>query len=259
MNARNSFHIISQFIWRRRVRLSSIILTRRPLVSIMADENPDEHPKGTIAGDPLPIAPNGGNKREDINYMITASSSSSSVTEGLYSLISPVIIDFDSRAEATARSQEELSFALDRLTGGGATSFDIILTSLCCSELDKLLEDAPSPFIMQHAARISGVRKRVKALNTVLKSIQRRIDKMDRMLSAGLVQDSYSDFLENSVYVQKIWMLEAVGNRNMLYNRGEYGLMNRLRFQVSRHNDVDWIHSLEASQFSFSSFSRKSE
>lgn len=54
------------------------------------------------------------------------------------------------------------------------------------SELDKLLEDAPSPFIMQHAARISGVRKRVKSLNSVLKSIQRRIDNMDRMLSAGL-------------------------------------------------------------------------
>lgn len=53
------------------------------------------------------------------------------------------------------------------------------------SELDKLLEDAPSPFIMQHAARISGVRKRVKAINTVLKSVQRRIDNMDRMLSAG--------------------------------------------------------------------------
>lgn len=54
-------------------------------------------------------------------------------------------------------------------------------------ELDKLLEDAPSPFIMQHAARISGVRKRVKALNTVLKSIQRRIDNMDHLMSAGVV------------------------------------------------------------------------
>ncbi|KAL6572353.1 hypothetical protein OROMI_013311 [Orobanche minor] len=52
-------------------------------------------------------------------------------------------------------------------------------------ELDKLLEDAPSPFIMQHAARISGIRKRVSALKTVLKSIQRQIDNMDRMLSAG--------------------------------------------------------------------------
>lgn len=73
-------------------------------------------------------------------------------------------------------------------------TFSILSYALWCysnfsifSELDKLLEDAPLPFIMQHAARISGVRKRVKALNTVLKSIQRRIDNMDRMLSAGII------------------------------------------------------------------------
>ncbi|GFP86859.1 hypothetical protein PHJA_000829700 [Phtheirospermum japonicum] len=60
-----------------------------------------------------------------------------------------------SRVEATARSHDQLACAVDRLT----------------EELDKSLEDAPSPFIMQHAIRIPGLRKRVKALNTILKSI----------------------------------------------------------------------------------------
>lgn len=55
------------------------------------------------------------------------------------------------------------------------------------SELDQLLEDAPLPFIMQHAAKISGVRKRVSSLNSVLKSIQRRVDNIDRLLSVGML------------------------------------------------------------------------
>lgn len=55
------------------------------------------------------------------------------------------------------------------------------------AELDKLLEDAPLPFIMQHAARISGVRKRITSLNSLLKSIQRRLDNIDHTLSAGLI------------------------------------------------------------------------
>lgn len=67
------------------------------------------------------------------------------------------------------------------------------------TELDKLLEDAPSPFIMQHAARISGVRRRVTALNSVLKSIQRRIDNMDRMMSAGSLQGM---ILSSSAHLQ---------------------------------------------------------
>ncbi|KAK4804061.1 hypothetical protein SAY86_003878 [Trapa natans] len=62
---------------------------------------------------------------------------------------------------------------------------------MCCllfslAELDQLLDDAPSPFIMQHAARISNVRKRVTSLNAVLRSVQRRVDNIDRMLSVGL-------------------------------------------------------------------------
>ncbi|CAI9088079.1 OLC1v1022315C1 [Oldenlandia corymbosa var. corymbosa] len=87
----------------------------------------------------------------------------------LSNLITSVIEEFDSKAEQTLRSQDQLAFALDRLTG----------------ELDQLLDDAPLPFVMQHAARISGVRKRVTSLNSVLKSIQRRIDNIERIMSAG--------------------------------------------------------------------------
>lgn len=96
--------------------------------------------------------------------------SDSDLAKGLSSIISTVIRDFDSRAEETIRSQVQLSFSIDRLT----------------RELDQLLEDAPLPFMMQHAAKISRVRKRVSSLNSVLKSIQRRVDNIDRMVSAGL-------------------------------------------------------------------------
>ncbi|KAL2483803.1 SNARE-associated protein-related [Forsythia ovata] len=133
----------------------------------MSDKTLDDHPQDS-GSDELPsVVVNGDDSKSN------ATSSDSSVAKGLSSLISSIITDFDSRAEATSRSQEQLAFSLDRLTG----------------ELDKLLEDAPSPFIMQHAARISGVRKRVTSLNSVLKSIQRRIDNMDRMLSAGSLHE----------------------------------------------------------------------
>ncbi|KAI3703741.1 hypothetical protein L1987_73935 [Smallanthus sonchifolius] len=95
---------------------------------------------------------------------------SSQMAKGLSYTISTIIRDFDSQAQQTSRSQDQLSSAIDRLT----------------NELDQLLADAPSPFIMQHAAKISGVRKRVSSLNSVLKSIQRRVDNIDRLVSAGL-------------------------------------------------------------------------
>jgi len=41
------------------------------------------------------------------------------------------------------------------------------------AELDQLLEDAPLPFILHHAAKIYSVRKRVSSLNSLLKSIKR--------------------------------------------------------------------------------------
>jgi hypothetical protein len=60
------------------------------------------------------------------------------------------------------------------------------LSLLFFAELDKLLENAPSPVIAQHAARISSMRKRVLALNMLLRSIQRRIDNIDRLISTGV-------------------------------------------------------------------------
>ncbi|XP_062196068.1 uncharacterized protein LOC133899135 isoform X2 [Phragmites australis] len=75
--------------------------------------------------------------------------------------------EHEARAAATARSQDEVAAAIDRLNG----------------ELDKLLENTPSLVIMQHAARISSIRKRISALNMLLKSIQRRIDNIDRTIS----------------------------------------------------------------------------
>lgn len=56
------------------------------------------------------------------------------------------------------------------------------------TELDQLLENAPLPFIVQHASRISSVKQRVSSLNLVLKSITRRIDNIDQMLSTNITQ-----------------------------------------------------------------------
>ncbi|XP_006659090.1 uncharacterized protein LOC102703418 [Oryza brachyantha] len=84
--------------------------------------------------------------------------------------------EHEASAAATARSQDELAAAVDRLNG----------------ELDKLLENAPSPVIMQQAARISSIRKRVLALNMLLRSIQRRIDNIDRIVSTGVTSDHSS-------------------------------------------------------------------
>ncbi|KAK4285735.1 hypothetical protein QN277_002391 [Acacia crassicarpa] len=99
--------------------------------------------------------------------------SSDVLAKGLSTMLSTILSDFDYRAQETFKSQDQLHFALDRLT----------------RELDKLLEDAPLPFIMQHAAKISSVRRRVSSLNSVLKSIQGRIDNIDRMLFIGTAQE----------------------------------------------------------------------
>ncbi|XP_047329387.1 uncharacterized protein LOC124932753 [Impatiens glandulifera] len=100
---------------------------------------------------------------------------SSGIAKALSSMLSSVIRDFDSKAEDASRSQDQLSFSLDRLT----------------QELDQLLEDAPLPFIVQHAVKISGVRRRVSSLNSLLRSIQRRVDNIDRMLSTGSTQETH--------------------------------------------------------------------
>ncbi|KAH7654411.1 Snapin/Pallidin/Snn1 protein [Dioscorea alata] len=91
------------------------------------------------------------------------------VAKAIESTLGVVMREFDSRSKSAERSQDELSLAIDRLTG----------------ELDKLLEDAPVPLIMRHAAKISSIRKRISAMNLLLKSIQRRMDRIDFMLSSG--------------------------------------------------------------------------
>ncbi|GAV74884.1 hypothetical protein CFOL_v3_18364, partial [Cephalotus follicularis] len=98
--------------------------------------------------------------------------SSDALAKGLSTMLTNVIKDFDSKAEDTLKSQHQLSLSIDRLT----------------RELDQLLDDAPLPFMVQHAAKISGVRKRVSSLNSVLKSIQHRIDNIDRLLSLPITQ-----------------------------------------------------------------------
>ncbi|KAI6690215.1 hypothetical protein NL676_027043 [Syzygium grande] len=104
-------------------------------------------------------------------------SSGDAVARGISSVLVSVIKDFDSRAQGTLKSQDQLSSSIDRLT----------------SELDRLLEDAPSPFTMQHAARISSIRKRVSSMNAVLRSIQRRVDNIDRMLSTASPPEKTTD------------------------------------------------------------------
>ncbi|KAI0499015.1 hypothetical protein KFK09_019915 [Dendrobium nobile] len=95
------------------------------------------------------------------------------LSRAISSTLGAVMREFDSRADGASRSQDELCLTIDRLTG----------------ELDKLLEDAPLSFIMQNAAKITSVRRRVSALNLVLKSIQRRLDNIDRMLSTSLPEE----------------------------------------------------------------------
>ncbi|ERM99271.1 hypothetical protein AMTRI_Chr02g254030 [Amborella trichopoda] len=100
--------------------------------------------------------------------------STEAMARAISSMLTSVMTEFDFRAGNVIRSQDMLGGSIDRLT----------------LELDKLLEDAPLPFVMQHAAKLTGVRKRISSLNSVLKVIQHRIDNIDRMLSAGLSHEN---------------------------------------------------------------------
>ncbi|KAH7860612.1 hypothetical protein Vadar_015564 [Vaccinium darrowii] len=149
-----------------------VLLTPAP-PSVAVESDADASTTAYDAPQPNSTTTPADNHDGDDDDAANACDSSSVVARGLSSMLSSVIRDFDSRAEETGRSQDQLSFAIDRLT----------------KELDQLLEDAPLPFIMQHAVKISVVRKRVSSLNMLLKSIQRRLDNVDRMLSVGLLQD----------------------------------------------------------------------
>ncbi|XP_010472746.1 PREDICTED: uncharacterized protein LOC104752335 [Camelina sativa] len=113
-------------------------------------------------------------RRDSADAMTTTSSNAvegggEAMARGLSAMLESVIKDFDSKSLDTLNSQDKLSASLDRLV----------------QELDQLLESAPLPFIVQHASRITSVKQRVSSLNLVLKSIQRRIDNIDHMLSAN--------------------------------------------------------------------------
>ncbi|XP_021714914.1 uncharacterized protein LOC110682881 [Chenopodium quinoa] len=99
--------------------------------------------------------------------------SSEALAEGISTMVATIIRDFDYKAEDASRSQTHLFSALDRLT----------------SELDQLLEDVPLPFIMQHATKLSNIRKRVSSLNAVLRSVQHRLDNIDCMMSIGSIDN----------------------------------------------------------------------
>ncbi|GJU66661.1 putative snapin/pallidin/Snn1 [Tanacetum coccineum] len=119
------------------------------------------------------------NSGEQHNTVGTTSSTSSL----LNGLVTTIIKDFDSQSQQTLQSQDQLSSSILRLT----------------NELDQLLADAPSPFIMQHASKITSVRKRVSSLNSLLKSIQRRVDNIDRLVAAGLPHDEKASGSGSSV------------------------------------------------------------
>ncbi|XP_023535159.1 uncharacterized protein LOC111796673 [Cucurbita pepo subsp. pepo] len=121
------------------------------------------------------ISRNGGLQEEN-DLANTNLENSNALANGLSSMLINIIRDFDSKADDTLKSQSQLSSSLDRIT----------------IELDQLLEDAPFPFIMQHASRISSVRKRVLSLNSILRSIQRRLDNIDRAISMGNRPDTLS-------------------------------------------------------------------
>ncbi|KAE9585069.1 putative snapin/Pallidin/Snn1 [Lupinus albus] len=120
---------------------------------------------------------NSHNPEAESNAIDPLAKSSDVLAKGLSSLLSTVIKEFDVRAQQTLNSQDQLTSAIDRLT----------------RELDQLLEDAPLPFIMQHSAKISSVRKRVSSLNSLLKIIQGRVDNIDRLLSIGTTHEKTSN------------------------------------------------------------------
>ncbi|CAK7327986.1 unnamed protein product [Dovyalis caffra] len=166
----------------RRPSQSSCLLLAAPRERLL-DEYPDSNERNPQGSE----SESNNNKTSDV------------LGKALSTILATVIKDFDSKAQDTLNSQDQLTSAIDRLSRDGfiKAALDRQLLHLACCllgmfarlELDQLLEDAPLPFIMQHAAKISGVRKRVSSLNSVLKLIQRRVDNIDLLLSVGILQN----------------------------------------------------------------------
>ncbi|KAK4363001.1 hypothetical protein RND71_018242 [Anisodus tanguticus] len=76
--------------------------------------------------------------------------------------------------------ESKILFSCDYLS----CSFIVLLLP---AELHKLLEDAPLPFIMQHAARISSVRKRITFIMqhaARISSVRKRITSLNSLLKS---------------------------------------------------------------------------
>ncbi|KAL2631506.1 hypothetical protein R1flu_016192 [Riccia fluitans] len=97
----------------------------------------------------------------------TAEDPTELLARGIASVVGPVVRTFETRVEEVVKSQHTLESSIDRLT----------------RVLDKLLDDTPLPSGAQHAAKLSGIRKRVGTLSDTLRVIQGRINSMDTMLS----------------------------------------------------------------------------
>ncbi|MCO5570550.1 hypothetical protein L7F22_024274 [Adiantum nelumboides] len=98
------------------------------------------------------------------------------LAKGIASVLGPVMNNFDGGVEGVLKSQSILASSIDRLT----------------RELDKLLEDVPHPYATHHATRLSGIRKRVIALNTSLRIIQKRMEMIQRLLGGYALKASAS-------------------------------------------------------------------
>ncbi|KAL3689362.1 hypothetical protein R1sor_015671 [Riccia sorocarpa] len=97
----------------------------------------------------------------------TAEDPTEILARGIASVVGPVIKNFETRVEEVVKSQHTLESSIDRLT----------------RVLDKLLDDTPLPSGAQHAAKLSGIRKRVGSLSDTVRVIQGRINIMETMLS----------------------------------------------------------------------------
>ncbi|KAG5235724.1 SNARE-associated family protein [Salix suchowensis] len=111
---------------------------------------------------------NENNSQESESESESNNNRSDALGKALSTMLVNVIKDFDSKAQDTLNSQDKLNSAIDRLT--------------------RVVGRCTLAVYLQHAAKISGVRKRVSSLNSVLKSIQHRVDNIDRLLSVGMLQ-----------------------------------------------------------------------
>ncbi|GLT55303.1 hypothetical protein SLA2020_284400 [Shorea laevis] len=78
-------------------------------------ENPDDNHCHTTGSSESSVAFQHENQKSESDVV---QCSSDAVAKGLSSTLATVIRDFDSRAQNTLRSQDQLSFAIDRLTRG---------------------------------------------------------------------------------------------------------------------------------------------